>query len=403
MSSMQETTSFRTKTPLKTWGGRLAGMLFGLLLAWILLEVLLRLFFFSLTPRQQLILRNVHITPFTDRKLLPDPIWQPDRDYLTINRPVTNLQQSGSAEVRFTVTTETLWKLRVAFRTRQELVDRHVDGVAVGDSFTFCFTDEKDCWVQRLGQLTDRNLINMGITSTGSVSHLRILQDFGMPLQPPLVIWQWFGNDANEDFGLAELRGETDVRSPNPPLPVPRLTWWDKNSAVYAMLKLYLGSENRYEASLQFLDPAHAEEGEVSLSFGQPYLWDAFDITQPQNQYGWARSQQAFLEAREMVEEYGGTLLFVLLPTKEQVYHEMSEPLLGAEKIDLLQASYDMMADFCESQGLTCLDMLPILRAHTDEQLYYTTDMHLNPRGNALLAATLAEWLDQHPGVFETP
>ncbi len=95
--------------------------------------------------------------------------------------------------MHFTVTTETLWGSRAAFRTRQELVDRHVDAVAVGDSFTFCFTDENDCWVQRLGQLTDRNIINLGITSTGSVSHQRVLASFGMPLKPPLVIWQWFG------------------------------------------------------------------------------------------------------------------------------------------------------------------------------------------------------------------
>jgi hypothetical protein len=70
------------------------------------------------------------------------------------------------------------------------------------------------------------------------------------------VIWQWFGNDANEDYGLAVMNGSTGVPSTNPAPPIPRQNWWDKNSAFYVLLKLYLGSD--YEASLQFHDPEYA-------------------------------------------------------------------------------------------------------------------------------------------------
>lgn len=387
---------------LKTWLGRLAGIIFGLVMAWLLAEVMLRLLFFSLPPRVQLVLNRVHKTPFTDERLLPDPIWQSDTEYLTISRPVTDHEQFGSAEVRFTVNTETLWGSKAAFRTRQAAVDSLVDGVVVGDSFTFCFTDEDECWVQRLGVLTDRNLINLGITSTGSISHLRVLATFGMPLEPPLVIWQWFGNDANEDFGLAELRGETEIRSPNPPPPVPELNWLEENSAFYTLLKLMLGPEDEFEASLQFHDPEYAESRDVALAFGQPYLWDAFDMSQPHNQYGWERTQEALHNAREMVDSYGGTLVIVLMPTKEQVYREMSEPLLGEDKLALLDQPYNMMRDFCEAEGFTCIDLLPVFTEYAEagEQIYYTTDMHLNPDGNAALARYLADWLAQHPDIF---
>jgi hypothetical protein len=387
--------------PAKVWVGRLGGVVFGVLMAWLMAEVLLRLFFFSLPPRLQLVLNHVHKTPFTESKLLPDPIWQPDSEYLTITRPVTNHETFGSADVHFMVTTETLWGSRAAFRTRQELVDRHVDAVAVGDSFTFCFTDEQYCWVQRLGQLTDRNIINLGITSTGSVSHQRVLASFGMPLTPPLVIWQWFGNDANEDYGLAVLNGVTDVKSTNPPPAVPTYNWWDKNSAFYVLLKLYLGSEEPFAASLQFHDPVTAQKGSVKLAFGQPYLWNAFDMSQPTNLDGWARSQEAFRAARDMVDGYGGTLLILLMPTKEQVYRDLSEPLLGADKLALLDQPYQMMKDFCVQENLTCIDLLPIFQQHTDEQLYFTTDMHLNKRGNEVLAETLAGWIGEHSAVFE--
>jgi hypothetical protein len=277
-----------------------------------------------------------------------------------------------------------------------------VDGVAVGDSFTFCFVDEDDCWVQRLGQLTDRNIIDLGITSTGSVSHQRVLASFGIPLKPPLVIWQWFGNDANEEYGLAVMNGVTQVKSTNPVSSVPEYNWWDKNSAFYVLLKLYLGSKNTFEASLQFHSPEYAEKGHVKLAFGQPYLWSAFDMEQPSNLDGWARSQDAFRAARDMVDSYGGTLLIILMPTKEQVYRDMSEPLLGAEKLALLDKPYQMMKDFCAQENLTCLDLLPIFQQYADEgeQLYFTTDMHLNKRGNEVLADTLAGWLNEHPEIF---
>lgn len=388
--------------PLRLWAGRLGGIVFGVLFAWLLAEVLLRLLFFSLPPRLQLVLDEVHKTPFTDAKLLPDPIWQSDSEYLTITRPVTDQEQFGSAEVRFSVTTESLWGSRAAFRTQQALVDQHVDAVAVGDSFTFCFTEIEDCWVQQLVTLTDRNIINLGITSTGSVSHQRILGDFGMPLEPDLVLWQWYGNDANEDFGLAELRGETTVTSTNPPLKTPESNWLDQNSAFYTLVKFLLGSEDDYEASLQFHDPEYAEEGDVSLAFGRSYLWDAFDMSQPHNQYGWERTQAALRDSQSMVESYGGTLVIVLMPTKEQVYRAMSEPLIGSEHLALLEQSYTMMLDFCAAEDLICIDPLPEFTAHAEagEQIYYTTDIHLNPKGNEVLAQLLADWLDEHPEIF---
>jgi hypothetical protein len=397
------TDALKRRSPAKVWAGRLFGVAFGVTLAWLLAELLLRLLFFSLPPRLQLVLTHVHKTPFSDSRMLPDPIWQPDTDYLTITRPVQHHEQFGSADVRFTVTTETLWGSRVAFRTRQALVDQHVDGVAVGDSFTFCFVDEDNCWVRRLGALANRNIINMGITSTGSTSHQRVLSDFGMPLKPPLVIWQWFGNDANEDYGLALLRGETEVRSTNPSPPIPKLSWLEENSAFYVLLQLLLGGDKGFEASLQFHDPEYAEKGDVKLAFGQAYLWDAFDMSQPSNRDGWQRGQQAILEARDMVESYGGALVILLMPTKEQVYRDMSEPLLGAEKLALLDQPYQMMLTFCDDEGLTCIDLLTVFTeyAQAGEQLYYTTDMHLNARGNEVLAETLVAWLDERPAIFE--
>jgi len=390
-------------SPARLWLGRLFGIAFGIALAWLLAEVLLRVLFFALPPRLQLVLEPVRVTPFSERGLLPDPIWQPDIDYLTIARPVTDYEQFGSAEVRFTVTTEQLWTMRGAFRTRQALVDRYVDGVVVGDSFAFCFTDADDCWVNRLAQQTEHNLINLGMVSTGSVAHLRVLEDYGLPLRPPLVIWQWYGNDANEDYGLAQLRGEAQTPPGDDAPTESERSWLERNSAVYVLIQMLLGQDDRYAASLQFLDREWAQDGDLRLGFGRPYLWGAFDLDRPQNQEGWALSQDAFRAAREQVEGYGGHLVIVLMPTKEQVYRDLAEPLIGAERMAVLDENYQAMRDFCDAEGLACLDPLSEFqaRAAAGEQLYYTTDIHLNARGNAVLADWLAAWLAENPEVFE--
>ena len=345
-------------SPARLWLGRLFGIAFGIALAWLLAEVLLRVLFFALPPRLQLVLEPVRVTPFSERGLLPDPIWQPDIDYLTIARPVTDYEQFGSAEVRFTVTTEQLWTMRGAFRTRQALVDRYVDGVVVGDSFAFCFTDADDCWVNRLAQQTEHNLINLGMVSTGSVAHLRVLEDYGLPLRPPLVIWQWYGNDANEDYGLAQLRGEAQTPPGDDAPTESERSWLERNSAVYVLIQMLLGQDDRYAASLQFLDREWAQGGDLRLGFGRPYLWGAFDLDRPQNQEGWALSQDAFRAAREQVEGYGGHLVIVLMPTKEQVYRDLAEPLIGAERMAVLDENYQAMRDFCDAEGLACLDHL---------------------------------------------
>lgn len=146
-----------------------------------------------------------------------------------------------------------------------------------------------------------------------------------------------------------------------------------------------------------------AVQGDVRLGFGRPYLWGAFDLSLPGNAYGWARSQEALRDADRLVQGWGGSLVVLLMPTKEQVYRDMAEPLVGAEHMALLDRNYAAMQDFCAEARLTCIDLLPIFQAHAraGEQLYYTTDIHLNPRGNAVLADALAEWLEAHPDVFE--
>src|SRR5260221_1013710 len=125
---------------------RILVVIFGLLLALFLAEVAVRLFYPHLPMGLQIALRNVRVSPFSEDRLAPPPLWQPDNDYLTIVRPgAVDRLQAGSPTVTFHVSTYAWWGGRVGVRSPQPQ-DGAVEAVAVGGSFTLCFTDDDACW-----------------------------------------------------------------------------------------------------------------------------------------------------------------------------------------------------------------------------------------------------------------
>src|SRR5579859_3900977 len=153
---------------------RVLVVIFGLLIAILLAETAVRLLYIHLPMGLQIALRDVKVVPFSDSHLAPPSLWQADTDYQTIVRPgAVDSLQAGSPSVTFHVNSYAWWGGRVGFRSPQP-TDGVVDSVALGDSFTFCFTEVEACWVTLLRQNTGLNLLNMGQPVTGSVSHARL-------------------------------------------------------------------------------------------------------------------------------------------------------------------------------------------------------------------------------------
>src|SRR5260221_3078426 len=316
---------------------RVVTALFGLLLAWALVECVIRVAYGALPMNLQIALRNVHVTPFTDQQLAPPSLWQPDSDYLTIVRPgVIDSLQAGSPTVTFHVSSYAWWGGRVGFRSPQPQ-DGRVEAAAVGDSFTLCFTEVNNCWVSLVAQRTGLHIANLGQPVTGSTSHARIYFDFvakpelGIK-QPKLVLWQFYGNDYNDDYGLAQING-TAKTPPEPastsrPLPQGAMAGWLRaNSAVYVVVSgLLRGKDPGVD---QFVDPYHVSKGSLDLWFGQSYIRDSFDMSQPRNLEAETLSQQAITQTRDVVEKNGGQFVVVAMPAKEEGYPSQAEPLMG--------------------------------------------------------------------------
>ncbi len=379
---------------------RLAVMIFGVLLALLIAEIGVRLAYHSLPQTLQIALRDVRITPFTDARLVPPPIWQADNDYQTTTRPgLDNELTYGSPDVSFHASTYSWWNGRVGFRSPQP-TSGHVDGVALGDSFTFCFVEATNCWVNYVARFSGLNIANLGQPVTGSTAHARIFKGTAMPVKPPLVLWQFFGNDYNDDYGLAQLDGTAKTPpAPAPPAPpsAPVADWLRQNSVVYSLLSALIRSGNNQGVE-QFVDPYHVTQGNVDLWFGQSYLREAFDMTSARNLEGEGYSHQALLDTRDLISGYGGHLLVLLIPTREEVYRALTTPLLGQAAIDALGESRHRLTDFCTAQGLTCYDLFPDLLAAANDgkQVYFPRDLHLNNQGNEVVGTAVLRVLKAH-------
>ncbi|MGJ3240003.1 MAG: alginate O-acetyltransferase AlgX-related protein [Anaerolineae bacterium] len=324
--------------------------------------------------------------------------WQQNIDHYWALRPdIEDALQYGSPSVSFRLSTVELWEgAGIGFRT--DPVDYFVEAVVVGDSFGMCFTERADCWVDQLAQQSGLGLVNLSQPVTGTTSHLRILRDFGVPLlEPnprPLVIWQFFGNDFNDDYGLAVFRDEIEpheadtsedniVRQP---------------SALIAVLQtLFTGQfVGVPESEALFVKPYRTTYGDGNvLQFGGEYEQTALDMSREVNQIGLSYSEQAFADAQTIVDDLNGTLLVMLIPTREEVYREITAPIMGAEAVDTLASAREAMLTICDMQGLSCFDAYEVLAEHArnGEALYFNDDMHLNPRGNEVLADALTDWI----------
>lgn len=390
----------------REWAGRIGAVLFGLVIALILLEALLRVAAPLLPPAAQITLRPVAATPFSPPPDKPKPLWSTSQDYGLVVRTETGdqLQQFEGPIIFHLVTINWLDpNSYVAFRVPSPDWGPTwpVNAVVVGDSFTFCYTEYADCWVSRLQSEYGLSVVNLGMSGTGTTSHARILNTFGLPYKPQMVIWEWWGNDFYDDYSLVEtpsvsgatvILPQSNTKKPKTPEIV---KWLRVNSAVYVLTDQWLQSTKPQAAVDYLVDPYHVSKDGVTLNFGRPYLERSFNMADPVNQKGFQDSKAALLGARDRLAESNTPLVILLLPTKEEVYRRWTEPQLGAAWFDMIQAGRKQMLALCQTEHLTCLDATDALTtyANQNQQIYWADDMHLNPVGNQILAGLVENFL----------
>ncbi len=395
------------------WRNLLLLLLFWVIVTPLLIEGVLRLSVPLLPPALQLAAERVQKGASLDINRIE--LMTMDIDHNFMMRPnIENALYGPKQSVVFRVSTIQILNSRMGFRTDPVQQGDQVDVAVVGDSFSFCFTEYDDCWVTRFQQSTGLKVMNLAQGSTGSMSHWRFIETFGQAFKPPLVIWQWFGNDFNEDYQLSVTRGEMQPIEYGSRVPdyssedAPVLQWLRQNSVAFVVIETalfgeeaYISDFERFHFTPEFSTPIHETAGSPVLEFGQRYEQIAMDMSDPRTSVGVPMTHEALQNAKQTVEAWGGEFVVFLIPVREEVYRRVTADLLGLEAMALFKENRETMRRLCDELELTCYDLLPDLQAEAEryaaqgELLYYADDMHLNPRGNAVVSELVEAWLNQ--------
>jgi len=288
-------------------------------------------------------------------------------------------------EVRFSYSTD-----RDGFRNAGPETDS-ADLVAVGDSWTFGFgVDDSVAWPRLVADsLRPLRVRNLGLIASGPGQYTRVLERFGLPLHPRVVLYGLFpGNDLDdqEAFDRWEREGARGnfaewrtygARGRSQPL-------WERSYLFVAVEEGWKYRHQRFAGTTIRLEdgsPMQLAPGRLLPKAERSHPGDStFDHV-----------LAAVDRARALAAADHAGFVALVFPTKEEVYlapRHQSVPPLTARWVAALRA-----------RGIDCLDLTaPLVRRAGGGPLFYEVDGHPNQEGNRVIASAVIEYLRARRG-----
>ncbi len=284
------------------------------------------------------------------------------------------------ADSGFTISTLSLGFMDIGFRTRP--VPNGPINVAIGDSLTFCWTPEEDCWVHRLAQMSNEAFVNLGVPGYGGLQESQILEDYALALHPQRIVWAFYVNDL------------WDNARPDAVVTVDQWTWLERRSIVFGALRRLFDRPMSGDTS------GNSHLWVTNVGASHKTFYDASVISHWLSdealEQGWMVQREAVIRAKRLTDAAGVPLLIVLIPYREQIYfdeYRQFAPEMTAERIG---RPYQLMRDLCAQRGIDVLDLFDTFVAHRSEQFTHHVDAHFNALGNTIMATAILQHLAQH-------
>jgi lysophospholipase L1-like esterase len=252
--------------------------------------------------------------------------------------------------------------------------------LVLGDSITWGdYLPEDEVYVEqaerRLNPSPDGRrveLINAGVGDVGTREGVDILKESGLEAQPDLVVVGFYLNDSRPPWGFAGELG--------------RPGWLRRHSAladeIYRRFRLQRWFKEQGRPRWEWVyqrdqlpwrtNPAALER----LAWLARYDWGA--AWQPAS---WPVVDGEFARLRTLAERGGFRVLVLALPVRFQV---------EADFVD--DQPQRALAERVRAHGFDFLDLLPMLRSHRNQPMYFD-HCHPKPCANAWIGAALAHYI----------
>ena len=292
----------------------------------------------------------------------------------------------------------------------------------LGDSFTWGYTDFNDKWGTLIEKLCSFPVLTCGVGGFGIKQEYmkgrKILDDFNIGT---IIVGYYVGNDLEDDYHCPRItvlegclvskvvlsdieRGKKEtIISDNPSHidKIKALLWY--NSRIYRVIVpkikyiLYQIGLDKLFYRIGLLRHGTRASNNIGLAFyNYDWIKDA-----------WEDHFRNLLAFKQLSYTLNKNLLFIVIPTKEQVYTKIFEckDIYAKDKIDINRPN-KILYKFFKDNKITYLDLLPLFRYYAREidscfldpamDLYWKYDGHWNVRGNHLAGLLVSKYLLKH-------
>ncbi|MTI00869.1 GDSL-type esterase/lipase family protein [Roseibium sp. RKSG952] len=271
---------------------------------------------------------------------------------------------------------------RYGFRNPDTVHDGGIDVMLLGDSFAegFCLEDGHDLASQLRKDIPQ--LMNTGHRGAGPLFELAVLGRYGPYFKPDVTVMAFFaGNDwknlqreeempwlapaleSGTDFGVI-AHSEAQIEAARQHMD----QWWDGTTLSW---RDYLRKQRVFRNFF-----ALQKTTEV-LGLHYP------KAAEPNPVYG-----QVLKRAAEMVEQWGGELVVVYIPTISRFVGMLPQDFVH----DPLR---NMVRDAATQADLQMIDLTEVFEAADEPRLMYAADAHFNEKGATVAAETIVQSLRQ--------
>jgi lysophospholipase L1-like esterase len=265
------------------------------------------------------------------------------------------------------------------FRNDETL--ERADIVAIGDSFVEGVLVAREHTVsEQIAHRVGATVANLGQSGYGFRQERIVLERFGVPLRPRVVLWFLFGgNDFRDVEEYERVRERFGLPPPSAPL---------RQRSFLRSSMVALARASAPPVTAPSLHTAYFRRGSGerdAVLFGH--------ATSDPSESQWRVGTETLRAAHGRAGAIGAQFLLVYIPRKFEVYQGLLEIPPGSLVASWRDARVnERTAAWAEREGIAFLDTTPTLRAEAEagSHPYLLDDVHWNERGHALVAEAVS-------------